>query len=112
MEKKAAYPKTKTKPLARLRNTAKGEIHHMEIHPAKNSAGGQGFITRTFRKPSASEQAAADQAGRFLPDFKEDGNGTPHEDGADMLGHLANSYGIKPAPDDADDADDADDDQD
>jgi hypothetical protein len=104
MQKKAAPPKTK--PLAGLRNTAKGEIHHMEIHPAKNSAGGQAFITRTFRKPAPAEQAAADKAGRYLPDFREDGNGTPHEDGQDMLDHVAKSYGIKPGAGDDDDMDD------
>src|ERR1051326_9190278 len=93
------------KPLSRLKHSGKGEIHHIEIHPAINSRGKRAFITRTFRKPSPAAQAAADKAGRYLPDQMMDAE-TPHEDGADMLQHVANSYGI-PHPADEDEEEDA-----
>jgi hypothetical protein len=105
MEKKL---EKKPKPLSRLKNSAKGEIHHVEIHPAKNSRGGRAFLTKTFRKPTASAQAQADKAGKYMPESSLD-NETVHEDGADMLAHVGNTYGVKPPADDGDGDEDTED---
>jgi hypothetical protein len=94
----------KMKPLSHLKNTAKGEIHHMEIHPAQNSAGKLAFLTRTMRKPAPAMQAANDAQGRYTPEYSQDGADAVHENGNDMLAHVGNTYGIKPEDDgDADD---------
>ncbi len=100
----------KKKPLSRLKNTSKGPIHHVEIHPAKNSRGGRAFITRIYRKPTPAAQAAADKLGRYLPDQTLDPSQDEHvhDDGQEMLGHVAKLHGIAPANDDGDADDDMD----
>jgi len=90
------------KSLASLKNSAKGSIDHVSIHPAKNSQGGQGFITHIHRNRPAAAQASMEKGGPYVqpPEPEE----TVHEDGNDMLSHVANTYGIKPENDgDADD---------
>lgn len=49
--------------------------------------------------------AHAAKTGAYLPDVSLDAE-TPHEDGADMLQHIANTYRIKPPAADDGDADD------
>lgn len=90
--------KAKAKPLSRLRDKAKGKIHHIEIHPAKNSRGGQAYITKTYRHP-----AGEDKPGQYrpMPEPEE----TPHEDGEDMIDHVRRSYGVKPEMDDEEEGD-------
>lgn len=96
----------KTKPLSHLRDSSKGSIHHVEIHPAKNSAGKAAFITRIHRnRPKADEDAMA-KGGPYIPEPKPEE--TVHEDGQDMLDHVANTYGIKQDADEDGDADDGD----
>ena len=87
-------PRPNAKPLSRLKNTSKGSIHHLEIHPAKNSRGGQAFITSIHRNPPPS------QPGQFTP--SQPPEETPHEDGQDMLDHVGSTFGIKPEDDGSD----------
>ena len=91
----------KTKPLSLLRNSAKGTIHHLEITPAKNSRGGQGFITRIHRHPPVGQKPGP--LGYVPPPPPED---VPHEDGKDMLAHAGRAFGIKPDDGDGPDMED------
>ena len=86
--------------LSRLKNTAKGPIHHIEIRPAKNAAGKRAFVTMIHREHPPAVQAAADKNGKFLPPPTPEE--TLHDDGNDMLDHVANSYGIQREPDEDD----------
>jgi hypothetical protein len=97
----------KMKPLARMANSSKGPLHHIEIHPAQNSAGKQAFLTRMFRKPTPEAQAAADKMGKYLPESTQDGPDTAHEDGQDMVDHVGRMAGVQPQSDEDGDADDA-----
>ena len=94
--------KKQIKSLKSLANTSKGEIHHMVIRPARNSAGKMGFITETHRKPSKQMQMQADAQGRYLPDSMQDQPDTAHEDGNDMLDHVGNQLAIAPEDNDGD----------
>ena len=96
-------PAAKLKPLGKLKNSAKGPIHHIEIYPAKNSDGSPGVTTKVHRSHPPEVEKEMAESGRFMPDPKPDE--TIHEDGQDMLGHVARSYGIKQEPD-GDEADD------
>ena len=91
----------KFKPLAKLRNSAKGAIDHLEIRPAKNSRGGKGFITRIHRHPAPAAVAAMAKGGPYTPPPPPEE--VPHEDGQDMLDHVGRTFGVK--PDDGDGAD-------
>lgn len=81
------------KPLARMRATDKGTIHHVEIHPAKNSDGSLGLITRIHRNRPASHDAAMAQGNYMPPPEPEE---TIHEDPQDGMQHAANALGVQP----------------
>lgn len=98
--KKNAKPKSGKS----MKNTAKGTIHHMEIHPAKNSSGGQAFMTTVHRNRPAAVQAKMDAGGSYMPSPEPEQ--TLHEDGQDMIDHVHNTFGIKPE-DDGDGDDDS-----
>lgn len=85
--------KAKTKPLSHLRDKTKGPVHHITIHPARNSSGGQGFITRVHRDhPTAMKGMQG--GGPFLP--LPEPQETVHEDGQDMLQHVGGQLGVQP----------------
>jgi len=98
-----ATPTKKLKPLSHLKKTDKGSIHHVEIHPAKNSKGGQAFRTLIQRNRPAAQQAAMDKGGPYVPSPEPEE--TLHEDGQDMLDHVGRTYGVK-AEDDGDEDED------
>ncbi len=100
-DKKAA---PKTKPLASLRSKSKGEVDHVRIYPAKNSAGKLAFRTEVHRKHPAAAEEEMRKTGRYMPDPKPDE--TVHEDGEDMLDHVGRTYGIQHSPDGDEDEDD------
>lgn len=102
----AKKPASKTKPLAGMKNTGKGKIDHVRIYPAKNADGEQAFITHIHRHhPAAVEGTDRDAKGNYLPSPEPEQ--TVHDDGNDMLDHVANTYGIKP-DNDADEGEDED----
>ena len=82
----------------RLKDPLRGTIHHMEIHPAQNSAGGKAFITSLHRNPPEAAQQAMDAGGAYA--WPPEPEQVPHEDGQDMLQHVGNTFGVKPAQDD------------
>lgn len=84
--------KSKTKPLARLKNTSKGSIHHVEIHPAKNSDGSLGLITRIHRNRPPAQEAAMAQGGPYQP--QPDPEETIHEDPQDGMQHVGQALGV------------------
>ncbi|MGD0013106.1 MAG: hypothetical protein ABSD56_01585 [Bryobacteraceae bacterium] len=88
----AVNPKKHTAPLSRLKNSAKGKIHHIEIHPAKTSGSQQGFITRIHREASPQAQAKMQAGGNYMPPPEPDE--TIHEDGQDMIDHVKRHLGI------------------
>lgn len=95
MTKIKSRPKTRS--LSRLKDPLRGSIHHMEIHPAQNSAGGKAFITTLHRNPPAAAMQAQAQGGPYAqPPEPEQ---VPHETGGDMLNHVGNTFGVKPEPD-------------
>jgi hypothetical protein len=93
----AAKKKPAVKSAKSLKNTAKGTIHHMEITPAKNSHGGQAFISRIHRNRPADVQAKMDAGGPYTPSPEPEE--TLHDDGQDMVDHVHNTFGIKPEDD-------------
>ena len=92
-DKAPAKAAPKMKPLSRLRNGAKGKIRHVEIHPGKNSDGSQAFRTVIHREHPPEMQKQMEDAGRYMPDPPPDE--TLHEDGQDMLDHVARACNIK-----------------
>jgi hypothetical protein len=90
-----APSKAKTKPLSRLKNTSKGKIHHVEIHPAKNSDGSLGLITRIHRHPPQQAPGAPYQQ---PPEPEE----TIHEDPQDGMDHVGQALGVPQEPDEDD----------
>jgi hypothetical protein len=84
--------KPAAKTLAVLKNSAKGPIHHIEIHPAKNGHGQQAFITKVYRNHPKPVEDAAMKQGKYLPEPQPEQ--AVHEDGNDMLDHVAGAYGI------------------
>lgn len=101
-KKKAAAKTAKPKPLARLKNTAKGPIKHIVVRPAKNSKGGMGFISMTHRARPDADQAKMDAGGAYIPEPEPEEK--MHDNGSEMLGHVAQSFGV-PYDGDADDED-------
>lgn len=85
----------KTRSLSRLRDKSKGALHTMQIHPAVNSKGGLGFVTRKLRHPPKGPGM-----GYMLPPAPEE---TVHEDSGNMVDHVGRSFGVR--PDDDGDAD-------
>lgn len=84
----------KTRSLSHLRNTAKGSIHHMEIHPV---AGGKGFRLRTIRNPATQTPGAPLQ-----PPVQDGETYRPTQPA--MVAQLGKSLGI-PQPDADNDGD-------
>jgi hypothetical protein len=99
--KKKMKPMAKI-PMAKMAATDKGSIHHIEIHPAKNSTGGMGFRTMVHRNRPAAAQKMTDAGHYVSPPEPEE---TVHEDPQDMLDHLAKSYGVPNDPDSGDEGD-------
>lgn len=86
---KAKRPATKS--LASLKNTAKGEVSHMTIHPATNSKGGRAFTTRVHRTRPADAEAAMAKGGRYIPPPEPEE--TVHHNTKDMLAHVGKTFG-------------------
>lgn len=97
--------KSKTKPISHLKDKSRGAIHHIEIHPAKNSSGGMGFITHVHRNRPPAQEAAMQAGGPYMsPPEPEQ---TVHEDGQDMMDHVGGQLGVQPeGPEPADDGKD------
>ncbi len=88
----------KMKPLSALRNKSKGAVHHVEIHPATNSRGGQAFLTKTVRHPPKGHTNPG--MGYAPPPEPEE---TVHEDGQDMMDHVGRTFGVQNDDGDEDD---------
>ncbi len=91
---------SKTKPLSHLADKNRGAVHHIEIHPARNSSGGMGFITRIHRNRPPAAEAAMQSGGPYTP--SPEPQETVHEDGGDMMDHVGKQLGVPaegPEPD-------------
>lgn len=103
----ATKTKAKMKGLGSMRHSGKGPLHHIEIHPAKNSSGGTAFTTKVFRGRTP-EQEKQNATGRgYVPEVSEDRDAeTVHDDGVDMVDHVKGLTGVKDE-DPEEDGDDA-----
>ena len=95
--------KSKTKPISHLKDKSKGSVNHVEIHPARNSSGGMGFITRIHRNRPPAQEAAMQSGGPYMP--PPEPTETVHEDGGDMLEHVGKHLGVQPEAADSGDED-------
>jgi hypothetical protein len=99
--------KPRTKKLSTLKDTARGDIHHVSIEPSRTKKGS--FTTRIHRGRSPAAQAAMDHGGSFTPEPAPIETGHPDYPG--VLAHVGTSLGATPDPDGADQSDgDGDDD--
>jgi hypothetical protein len=108
----ATKTKAKTKGMGSLKHSGKGPVHHVEIHPAKNADGSQGFTTKVFRgRTPEQEKAMHDPKGRgqYFPEQSEDKDAeTIHPDGVDMIDHVKGMMGVQDEdPDNEQDGDDS-----
>jgi len=95
-----ATSKSRLKPLARMKDASKGSLHHIEIHPARNSKGGPAFITSVHRNRPAAQQAAMDAGGPYQEAPKPEQ--FAHEDQPGMVDHVDRLTGGSPAADEPD----------
>ena len=88
--------KMKMKSLGAMKNRMKGEVHHAEIHPAKNSNGSRAYLSTLHRDRSPAAQAAMDAGGNYTaaPPPEE----TQHPNYADAMNHVGKAFGEPPMP--------------
>ena len=98
-----SMPKPKLRPLSALKNKLKGPLHHVEIHPAKNSDGSQAFLSQIHRGRTPQAQAAMDAGGPYTPAPPPEE--TQHPDGQDMMQHVGKALGVKMPPPEPDEDD-------